>query len=87
MRTSIGAREETMSTMSSAGWPDRSIAARSAAMFEVTPVEVSLWTTRSARLVALETARDLSGGNARPERDLEAFALGAIRGCDPGKLA
>src|SRR5919206_24199 len=37
-----------VSTSSRAGWPAWSMALRTAAMLEVTPVEVSLWTTQTA---------------------------------------
>ena len=39
-----------VSTRSSAGWPAASIARRTAAMSEITPVEVSLCTTQTARI-------------------------------------
>ena len=41
-------RAEMVSTSSRAGWPAASMARRTAAMSEVTPVEVSLWTTQTA---------------------------------------
>jgi hypothetical protein len=40
--------DEIVSTRRSAGWPALSMARRTAAMFEATPVEVSLWTTATA---------------------------------------
>ena len=46
-----------VSTISSAGWPAASIALRTAAMSEVTPVEVSLWTTHTALILRLAVAR------------------------------
>jgi len=42
--------EEMVSTISSAGWPARWMAARTAGMSEVAPVEVSLCTTATARM-------------------------------------
>ena len=42
------ASELTVSTISSASWPAASSAWRTAGTSEVTPVEVSLWTTSTA---------------------------------------
>src|SRR5213592_2457088 len=47
---SIDASDETVSTRSSAGWPARRRAWRTAGTSEVTPVDVSLWTTSTARM-------------------------------------
>ena len=49
-RNGVAASEETASTMRRAGWPASSSAPRTAAMSLVTPVEVSLWTTSTARI-------------------------------------
>ena len=59
-----------MSTRSSAGWPALSIARRTAAMLEATPVEVSLWTTATALIAcALSSASRASIASAStPER-------------------
>src|SRR2546425_7593580 len=56
-RKSMDASEETVSTSRSAGWLTRFIAARTAATFAVTPVEVSLWTTSTARISCASSAR------------------------------
>ena len=49
-RNSADASPEIVSTISSAGWPAASIAARIASMRVVQPVEVSLCTTHTARI-------------------------------------
>ena len=46
-----------VSTISSAGWPAASIARRTAAMSEVTPVDVSLCTTHTALMRCAASAR------------------------------
>src|SRR6185295_152507 len=57
-RYSTDARDEIVSTSNKAGWPALSIALRTAAIFEVTPVEVSLCTTQTALMErALSSAR------------------------------
>ncbi len=72
-----------MSTISSAGWPARSSARRTSAIREVTPVEVSLWTTQTALIAwprssasAASTARgiDAVAPVARQQLDLEPEA-------------
>ena len=42
--------DEIVSTSSSAGWPAASIAARTSSIRLAHPVEVSLWTTHTARM-------------------------------------
>ena len=46
--SSIAHRDDTASTMRRAGWPARSMAARRPGMSLATPVDVSLWVTRTA---------------------------------------
>ncbi|MHC2694711.1 hypothetical protein ACVME9_007202 [Bradyrhizobium liaoningense] len=56
-----------VSTISSAGWPVRSIAARISAMRLVAPVEVSLCTTMTAlmvRAVSSESLASITAGSA-----------------------
>ena len=59
-RKSMDASEDTVSTMKSAGWPAASMAARMSGMLVVTPVEVSLCTTITARMLPLVSRRSLS---------------------------
>ena len=88
-RKSIEASEDTVSTRSRAGWPARSSAARTAATSDVTPVDVSLWTTRTARTSRATSAREarlhLGGGHARSVGDLDALHVHAEGGGGPGE--
>ena len=67
---SIEARDETVSTSSRAGCSHASSAARTAATSDVTPVEVSLCTTRTARsscaVSAARRAATRSAGTPSP---------------------
>ena len=65
----VGAgRPEMVSTISSAGWPAASIARRTAAMSEVTPVEVSLCTTHTALMRVAGVAAQALLRSGRPAR-------------------
>ena len=74
-RKSALARPEMLSTIKRAGWPAASMAWRTAAMSEVTPVEVSLCTTHTALIffsVSWRSRASISSA-CTPRRQLGAF--------------
>ncbi len=72
-----------VSTISSAGWPAASIARRTAAMSEVTPVEVSLCTTHTALILLPVSWRSRASimSACTPRRQLGAFGNSASSPC------
>ena len=87
-RKSMDASEDTVSTMKSAGWPAASMAARMSGRLVVTPVEVSLCTTITARMRPSVSRRSLSSTSwgstpgapvARHQVHVEPEAAGHLR--------
>ena len=78
-RYSMLASEEMVSTSSSAGWPAASIAARTSSMRLVQPVEVSLWTTQTARMRCARSAvrRSPIAATSAPRRQSVSMNSGA----------
>ncbi len=71
--------DEIVSTINSAGWSAASIALRTAAMGLTQPVDVSLWTTHTARMrcaVSRRKASSIAMGSA-PRRQSVSRIIGA----------
>src|SRR5215471_10125819 len=70
-------REEIVSTMSNAGWPALFMLRRTSAIWLVTPVDVSLWTTITALMewfLSWESLASTSAGEAPRRQFPETYS-------------